>query len=95
MFFSRAWRDAWRVSRARLQARRRSREAHLLRLGLVDVLHQNALVLEHVALHLHSARDVSRRRRACERRRRRAFRYISWYMCLSIFFESRYLRASA
>ena len=23
----------------------------------------------------------------------RAFRYISWYMCLSIFLESRYLRA--
>jgi len=45
----------------------------LLSLGLVDTLHEDPLVLEHVTL---------------------TFRYMSWYMCLSIFFASRYLRSS-
>ena len=51
MFFSRACRTR-RVSTADARACG-ARGAHLLGLGLVDVLHQNALVLEDVALHLH------------------------------------------
>ena len=73
--------------------------ARLLGLGLVNVLHQHALVLEHVALdlrHRGASDGLGQLRTGSHLRPQplaagRAFRYISWYMCLSIFFASRYL----
>ena len=63
---------AWREHRRAPASVEHALRTNLLGLGLVDVLHQNALVLEHVALHLHSARRVRpvplarrRARRAC------------------------------
>ena len=78
MFFSRACAEATnpaRQHRAHQAARRlRPRAARLLGLGLVDVLHQHALVLEHVTLHLQGrsatrAANVSVAPHVCCRRR--------------------------